>query len=242
MGPGDLEEFRHDGAVSAPIRRGVLYRIQSSVVRPARYVAEHQLDDCESAAQQLRRDHQHSRRASRADPSQGLLLMCLFRHTWRTHSCVPRRDSFRCMGPGIGTSADAARTSACATRLVLLAFFTLSLAPAQRVPVIFATDMGNDVDEALALSMLHALHSRGECGQMWVTLPNPAASAAPFTRMLNRFYGRDHIPVGRSTAQRKEGAGNKYMDAVLADAPAAARPASPEQFEDAVGLMRRLLT
>jgi len=34
---------------------------------------------------------------------------------------------------------------------------------AQAVPVIFDTDMGNDVDDALALAMLHALESRGEC-------------------------------------------------------------------------------
>ena len=29
--------------------------------------------------------------------------------------------------------------------------------------VIFDTDMGNDVDDALALAVLHALQSRGQC-------------------------------------------------------------------------------
>src|ERR1017187_7912978 len=39
--------------------------------------------------------------------------------TWRTHSCVPCRDSSRHLPadgePGVGMSADAARKSACAT-------------------------------------------------------------------------------------------------------------------------------
>jgi len=42
-----------------------------------------------------------------------------WRPMWRTHSCVPCRDSSRHLlargKPGVGTSADAARTSACAT-------------------------------------------------------------------------------------------------------------------------------
>src|SRR5215468_10882189 len=46
------------------------------------------------------------------------------RFRWRAHSCVPRRDSSRRMvgglkSPGVGKSAGAARTSACATMLLL---------------------------------------------------------------------------------------------------------------------------
>src|SRR6266566_1357369 len=54
--------------------------------------------------------------------------------TWRTHSCVPHRDSSRCMGgrsPCVAMSGDAARMSACAT--VLAAILALStLASAQK--------------------------------------------------------------------------------------------------------------
>jgi len=35
-------------------------------------------------------------------------------------------------------------------------------AAAEPVPLIFDTDMGNDVDDALALAVIHALESRGE--------------------------------------------------------------------------------
>src|SRR5262249_32511597 len=48
---------------------------------------------------------------------------CTRRVSWRTHSCVPRRDSSRCLlesssAPGLDTSVEAAGTSACATALV----------------------------------------------------------------------------------------------------------------------------
>ena len=49
-----------------------------------------------------------------------------------------------------------------AKRLAVLAALVLASAFAQPTSVIFDTDMGNDVDDALALAMLHALESRGE--------------------------------------------------------------------------------
>jgi hypothetical protein len=47
-------------------------------------------------------------------------------------------------------------------RHLLLLLLAGALTFAQ-VPVIFDTDMGNDIDDALALALLHALESRGEC-------------------------------------------------------------------------------
>ncbi|MGE0610267.1 MAG: nucleoside hydrolase, partial [Pirellulales bacterium] len=35
--------------------------------------------------------------------------------------------------------------------------------PREPVRLIFDTDMGNDIDDALALGVIHALQSRGEC-------------------------------------------------------------------------------
>src|ERR1017187_366360 len=67
---------------------------------------------------------------------------------------------------------------------------------AQAVPVIFDTDMGNDVDDALALAMLHALESRGECRLLGVTVTKDNPWAAVFVDLVNTFYGRGRIPVG----------------------------------------------
>jgi len=68
--------------------------------------------------------------------------------------------------------------------------------PATRTPLIFDTDIGNDVDDVLALGMIHALQSRGECQLLAVTITKDHEHAAAFTDAVNTFYGRGDIPVG----------------------------------------------
>lgn len=72
---------------------------------------------------------------------------------------------------------------------------TISTA-AEPVGMIFDTDMGNDVDDALAQGMLHALHSRQQCKLLAVTLTKDHRLAGPFVDAVNAFYGRGDIPVG----------------------------------------------
>jgi inosine-uridine nucleoside N-ribohydrolase len=62
--------------------------------------------------------------------------------------------------------------------------------------VIFDTDIGNDVDDALALAMLHGLESRGEAHLLAVTITKDNRWAAPFVNLVNTFYGRPRIPIG----------------------------------------------
>ncbi len=66
----------------------------------------------------------------------------------------------------------------------------------QTVPLIFDTDMGNDVDDALALGMVHALQSRAECKLLAVTITKDEPTSAPFVDAINTFYGRPDIPIG----------------------------------------------
>ena len=91
----------------------------------------------------------------------------------------------------------------------LLALFTASLAtvlfaapantrPAEPVKLIFDTDMGNDVDDALALALIHSLERRGACELLAVTLTNPDPLAGAYVDALNTFYGRGDIPIGVS--------------------------------------------
>src|ERR1700686_4076865 len=68
--------------------------------------------------------------------------------------------------------------------------------PIVAVPIVFDTDMGNDVDDALALAMLHALQSRGECRLLGVTVTKDNPWAAVYVDLVNTFYGRGQIPVG----------------------------------------------
>lgn len=68
--------------------------------------------------------------------------------------------------------------------------------PSTKVPLIFDTDIGNDVDDVLALGMIHALQSRAECELLAVTITKDHEHAAAFTDAVNTFYGRGNIPIG----------------------------------------------
>ena len=120
-------------------------------------------------------------------------------------------------------------------------------ARAQAVPAIFDTDMGNDVDDALALAMLHALESRGECRLLGVTVTKDNPWAAVYVDLVNTFYGRGQIPVGMV-----RGSGVTPEDSRMIQAPAERRRAdgtlvyprrlaSGAEAVDAVALLRRLL-
>ena len=87
----------------------------------------------------------------------------------------------------------------CVALLVLTA--TAQTVPASppkppTVKIIFDTDIGNDVDDVMALSVLHALQTRGDCELLAVTITKPDELAGPFVDAMNTFYGRPGIPIG----------------------------------------------
>src|ERR1700733_5275760 len=71
-----------------------------------------------------------------------------------------------------------------------------------QTPGIFDTDMGNDIDDALALALLHALESRGECRIIAVTITKDNRWAAPYIDLVNTFYRRPDIPIGMVKGSR----------------------------------------
>src|SRR6202790_630328 len=80
-------------------------------------------------------------------------------------------------------------------RHLLLLLLACAVSFAQ-FPVIFDTDMGNDIDDALALALLHSLESRGECRIIAVTITKDNPWAAPYIDLVNTFYHRPEIPIG----------------------------------------------
>ena len=80
--------------------------------------------------------------------------------------------------------------------LITLLLCPLSLVAQTPVQLIFDTDMGNDIDDALALAMIHALQSRAECELLAVTVTKDHTQAGPFVDLINTFYGRPDIPIG----------------------------------------------
>ncbi len=121
-------------------------------------------------------------------------------------------------------------------RTFLLLLATFSLAAAQPVPIIFDTDMGNDVDDALALALLHSFETRGEAKILAVTITKDNRYAAPFVALFDRFYGRPGIPIGvvKDGVTKDDG---KYLRLVLESFGASTAGSYP----DAVELLRKTL-
>lgn len=121
------------------------------------------------------------------------------------------------------------------------AFFLPSdlLTAADRVPVIFDTDMGNDIDDALALSILHAGIERGRCDLLAVTVTKPGTTAAEYVQMVNSWYRHPDIPIGMTTKNILPAPGG-YIEKVLADARERFQWET-KSYETAVPVLRRAL-
>jgi inosine-uridine nucleoside N-ribohydrolase len=130
--------------------------------------------------------------------------------------------------------------------ILLLAASAMLASAAEPVRVIFDTDIGNDIDDALALSILHSLESRGEAKLLAVTITKDNRWAAPYIDAVNTFYGRPQIPIGVVKN------GKTPEDAPLIRVPCEMKgpngqPLYPRRIADgreapeAVGLLRRIL-
>ena len=139
------------------------------------------------------------------------------------------------------------------SRLLPLGLIALFCLPAQRargaepVRLILDTDIGNDVDDALALAMIHALQNRAEVRLLAVTITKDNRYAAPFVDLVDTFYGRPDIPIGVVNN------GKTPDDSPMLEVPAQRRDSSgrqvyPHRLEngaqapEAVQLLTRILS
>ena len=135
------------------------------------------------------------------------------------------------------------------TRFFSLAMLFLVLGVPGRadepVRLIFDTDMGNDIDDALALGTIHALQSRGECELLAVTLSKSNPLAARYCDAVNTFYGRGDIPVGLVRDGKTPEPGNFIPLAEAKGENGAVRyphePTEESQIPDATQLLRQVL-
>ncbi len=66
-----------------------------------------------------------------------------------------------------------------------------------KVPlVIFDTDMGPDIDDVLALAMLHSYQKQGMIEIAAVTVSRDSEAGAKYSDVVNTFFGRPDIPIG----------------------------------------------
>jgi inosine-uridine nucleoside N-ribohydrolase len=130
--------------------------------------------------------------------------------------------------------------------IVALILFCPAGIAGEPVRVVFDTDMGNDIDDALALAVLHALESRGESRLLAVTLTKDSRLAAPYVDLVNTFYGRGHIPVGavrngrtpEDSAMIRVPCERKHPDGTFLYPR---RIVSKEEAPESVSLLRRVL-
>jgi inosine-uridine nucleoside N-ribohydrolase len=130
--------------------------------------------------------------------------------------------------------------------LTVLLTGPLSAQTVEPVRLILDTDIGNDVDDALALAMIHALENRGEVHLLAVTITKDNRYAAPFVDLVDNYYGRPGIPIGMVHH------GKTPDDAAMLKVPAEKRDTSGHylyphtitdgsQAPDAVDLLKQVL-
>ncbi|MEM9825219.1 MAG: nucleoside hydrolase, partial [Planctomycetota bacterium] len=114
------------------------------------------------------------------------------------------------------------------------------------VPVIFDTDMGADIDDALALAVLHGLQSRGEVDMLAITSSKDHPASATVIDMINTWYGRGDIPIGRVVDGFQQDDG-KYLIPTASAKTADGQPLFPHDLTpesaapEAVSLIRKTL-
>jgi inosine-uridine nucleoside N-ribohydrolase len=62
--------------------------------------------------------------------------------------------------------------------------------------IILETDMGNDIDDALALNMLYKYMDQGLVDLVGVSVNKPGDAPVEFIDILNTWYGYSDIPIG----------------------------------------------
>lgn len=80
--------------------------------------------------------------------------------------------------------------------------------------VLFETDMGNDIDDALALDMLYKYLDAGEINLLGISINKDNAYAAQFIDIINTWYGYPNIPIAQVREGIEDGVPTNFGQAV----------------------------
>jgi inosine-uridine nucleoside N-ribohydrolase len=132
--------------------------------------------------------------------------------------------------------------------LVLTLTLTISTYAASPVRFVFDTDLGNDVDDAMALAIIHALQNRNECELLAITTTKDNPCVVPMIDLLNTFYGRPDIPIAvvKNGMAKEDGKYNRQMIELKDEDgklryPRTRLPEDSDKLPDAVPFLRKLL-
>ncbi len=131
-------------------------------------------------------------------------------------------------------------------------FLIAACAPKQAaeapVNVIFETDMGNDIDDAMALDMLYKYVEDGRINLLAVMVNKEGSAPAEFVDIMNTFYGRQ-VPIGvRYGNDPAKKGGVNFAEVITGMKDDAGQPVFKRTLErcdtlpDALSLYRRILS
>ncbi|WP_226386590.1 nucleoside hydrolase [Gallalistipes aquisgranensis] len=127
-----------------------------------------------------------------------------------------------------------------AAMLVLGLFVSAGPSP-KPLKVIFDTDMGNDVDDALALDLLYKYVEDGRIDLLGITSNKEELASVEYIDIMNNFYGFPDIPIGRITDGANCDRVNSYVSVVSKDKRYKRSHKDYTKLPESVDLMRRLL-
>ncbi|MDF1753689.1 MAG: nucleoside hydrolase [Verrucomicrobiales bacterium] len=147
-------------------------------------------------------------------------------------AAIRKRDRFLLMSP-----VQSERVKEALVHFVAQPPKDMKVKSAAKTKLIFDTDMGNDVDDAMALAMIHSLEKRGACELLAVTSTKDHPKSAAFIDAVNTFYGRPDVPIGavKDGTTKELGKFNGLADNYPHDLR------SGEDAPDAVALLRKTL-
>ncbi len=113
--------------------------------------------------------------------------------------------------------------------------------------IIFDTDMGNDVDDALAIDMLYKYADQGKINFLGVLSTKYNPYSVPFIHLLNHWYGYDELPVGTiENGPDSENDSRNYARKVWQmekeGKPVFELPDTTGRYQEATRLYRKLLS
>ncbi len=81
--------------------------------------------------------------------------------------------------------------------------------------VIFDTDVGNDIDDVLALAMLYNYQKRKKVSLLGITINKANKKTVPFIDIMDHWYGDGNTPVGFIGAEGPAPEDGKYLESVV---------------------------
>lgn len=122
------------------------------------------------------------------------------------------------------------------------------LAQSERINVILDTDIGNDVDDALAVDMLFKYAEQGKVNVLAISNVKNSKFAVPYLDLFNRWYGHSRVPIFTIKPLSDEVVKKKRFTQVAVELQDKGKIVFPrklnneDQVEEAVSGLRRTLS